>query len=396
MSRALVLAALLTASCAGGSPADGTLPVEGGVDPGTVLVQPDATSPDASDSGALREAGGAPADAGPDVLATHDAAPPAQGFVTRTGSELMAGGSRLRFVGMNLRGLPHYGSALLPYANPSQIDAELAEVQRMGASAVRVFAAGHDADAATVAARLGVVLDSAAAHGLHVIAALTDFYATGFSPRGDDGFYDTSSGFPTPLLNAAFFAGGYTSNYLPWVRTVVARFAAHPALLAWELGNEIKCDPDHAAFAAFASAVTSTIRGLDPNHLVASGMITAAWMTTAEATALYSDPDLDIITLHAYQGSRAFDDSWLSTALSKPMILEEAGWSSGDRPTEVGGDIAYWVGSRGARGYMQWGFTVVVPDNGNGDTEYGMDHLWHAADYDALFSTYASNAATIH
>jgi hypothetical protein len=44
---------------------------------------------------------------------------------------------------------------------------------------------------------------------------------------------------------------------------------------------------------------------------------------------------------------------------------------------------------------MQWGFTVVTPDNGNGDATFGMDHLSHDGDYAALASTYSAAAARI-
>jgi len=35
------------------------------------------------------------------------------------------------------------------------------------------------------------------------------------------------------------------------------------------------------------------------------------------------------------------------------------------------------------------------PDNGDGDAQFGMDRLWHASDYDALFSEYQSSATRI-
>ncbi len=340
--------------------------------------------------GTLHIGGSDPTDAG--VPPTDSGTPGA--FVTRSGAEFMVGSSRLRFVGMNVRGLPHFGTPMLPYANTSQIDTQLDEVQRMGARVIRVFAAAHDADAATVAARLDHVLASAEARGIYVIIALTDFYNTGFSPRGDDGYF-TDVYSSLRLLGASFFAGGYRDNYLPWVRAVVTRHRNSHAVFAWELGNEIKCDANHAAFLSFATDVGNTIRGIAPNHLIASGMITSAWMNMTEARAFYGASTMDVITLHEYNGTHAFDESWASREFSKPWIVEEAGFDTGGRAAAIDADIRYWIDGQGGRGYMQWGFTVITPDNGDGDNQFGMDHLAHAGDYGALFTEYQSTAARI-
>jgi hypothetical protein len=77
----------------------------------------------------------------------------------------------------------------------------------------------------------------------------------------------------------------------------------------------------------------------------------------------------------------------------KPFIVEEAGFESGDRPARVDADIRAHMDTRGSSGYMQWGFTVITPDNGNGDRQFGMDRLFHSSDYDRLFSTYSAAAA---
>lgn len=341
--------------------------------------------------GTLRIGGSDPGDAGPPDAGL----PPTGTFITRSGTELMAGSERFRFIGMNLRGLAHYGTPLLMYASTAQIDTQLDEVQRMGARAIRVFAAANDTDAGTVAARLDRVLDAARARGIWVIVVLTDFYAeTGMHPQGDDAAYtDTFS--TLHLLGADWYRGGFRAHYLPWVSTVVARHAAHPAVFAWELGNEIKCDADHAAFLAFTDETGRAIRALDTRHLIASGMITSAWMSPSEAASFYASPYLDVVTLHEYDGTHSFDESSLANAAGKPWIVEEAGFQSGTRATEIDADIRDWIDSRGGRGYMQWGFTVVTPDNGDGDSLFGMDRLAHASDYDALFATYMSAAARI-
>ena len=359
-------------------------------DAGTVdahVAPIDAPTPDAAsapDAHAISDASVAP-----------DAFAPAHGFVTASGSELMRDGARYRFVGVNLRGLPHFGTSILPYAPISEIETELAEAARMGARVVRVFAAAHDADAATVAARLQNVLDRADAHDLTVIVTLTDFYPTGLSPQGDDGAYQSIGGYT--ILGPAWFQGGYRTSYLPWVDTIVARYATHPAIFAWELGNEIKCDGDHAAFASFVDDVASTIHAHDTNHLISIGMITARWLSDAEANALYARPSVGVITIHDYDAAHSFTDFEVSQAAmaNKPLFVEEAGFSMGDRAAETDADIRYDVDMRGMRGYVQWGFVAVTHDDGNGDRTYGLDRVFHASDYDAIFGVYAAAATHI-
>jgi len=330
------------------------------------------------------------------VVPPMDSAVPAGTFVTRSATNFTAGGARFRFIGMNSAGLPHFGATPLMFARVDQIAVELDEMRRMGVRVVRVFAAAEDADNNTVIARLGRVLDLAAARGIYVIAALTDFYATTpYHPQGDRAYYARDPRFPLDLLSPDFFRSGYRTNYLPWVRAVVSRYAAHPAVFAWELGNEIKCDDDHRAFINFENDVSTTIRMLDARHMITTGMITARWATDAEALEIYRLPNIDFITYHNYNGTLEFADFdyGIARMAGKPFIVEEAGFESGDRPTRVDADIRAHMDTRGSSGYMQWGFTVITPDNGNGDRQFGMDRLFHASDYDRLFSTYSAAAA---
>lgn len=363
---------------------------------------------DTRDAGASSDGAAPPFDAGSDAASGDDAASvvdafapapdahvPAHGFVTAAGSELMRDGARYRFVGMNLRGLPHFGTPILPYAPVDEIETELAEAARVGARVVRVFAAANDADAATVAARLGHVLDRADAHGLTVIVTLTDFYPTTLFPRGDEGAYADAGGFT--ILTTAWFQSGFRTNYLPWVHEVVARYASDPAIFAWELGNEIKCDGDHGAFFTFVDETAAAIRSHDTNHLITLGMITARWLSDTEAHDLYARPSIGLLTLRDYDAAHAFTDFEVALAagVNKPLIEEEAGFSSGDRAARTDADIRYAVDDRAMRGFMQWGLVAVTHDDGNGDRTYGVDRVFHASDYDAIMAVYSAAAARI-
>ena len=272
---------------------------------------------------------------------------------------------------------------------------ELDAVRDFGGRVVRVFAAANDADAATVAARLTPVLDAAVERGLRVVVALTDFYPTGLFPQGDEGaFSQTPDGFT--VLGAPFFQGGYRDHYLPWVREVVSRHAEHPGVLAWELGNEIKCDPDHGAFFAFVDEVGGEIRARAPRHLITAGMITARWLSDDEARQLYARPVIDLLTVHDYDAAHAFTDFEVDRAreAGKPLFVEEAGFQGGDRPARTEADLRHNLDERGLRGYLQWGLMSGGADNGNGDQLFGMDRVFHG-DYDALVGVYREAADRI-
>lgn len=104
-----------------------------------------------------------------------------------------------------------------------------------------------------------------------------------------------------------------------------------------------------------------------------------------------------MLTIHDYEAAHSFTDFEVAQAAmaNKPLIEEEAGFSMGNRATATDTDIRYTVDARSLRGYLQWGFVAVAHDDGNGDRTFGMDHLFHATDYDAIFSVYSAAAMRI-
>ena len=125
-------------------------------------------------------------------------------------------------------------------------------------------------------------------------------------------------------------------------------------------------------------------------------MITGRWATDAEAREIYRIPAIDFVTYHNYEGTMEFADFDYAVArdAARPLIVEEAAFESGDRPARAEADLRAHVDGRGARGYVQWGFTAVTPDNGNGDRRWGMDRVFHS-DYDGLFRAYSAAAARL-
>ena len=322
--------------------------------------------------------------------------------------QFVLGSQPFRFVGVNVRGLVHYGDRqTLEHADEGQRQENLRAAYDMGARVVRVFLPSIHANADQVRDRLRSVVDLVKGQfpGLFILPALTNNYSdVPFRVQGDEGFYRSGPDGGMDLLSKEFFTGGYERNYLALVRRIVEEFRAEPAIFAWEIGNELKLDrgnkgdendPNPLLFIDFNHTLARTIRAADPNHMIGTGLISTrqAWLfSDTLKRRLYGAPEIDFVTIHAYQGSNEEDDSPIARALHKPFIVEEAGFDADrgeNRRDRVAGDMQKWYGL-GAAGYMQWGF-VAGGDNGDGDTRSGMDRFFHG-DWDALFGLYRQRA----
>lgn len=294
-------------------------------------------------------------------------------------------------VGFNVTGISHYGYPdLLPASRGKDIDTTLAEIQRMGGRVIRVFAANDQISHGEAARRLDALLTKAASYNISVIIALINYYGdNGFRPDGTEGYY-TASWNNIPLLGHNFFTGGYKNEYESFVRTVVAANKNHPNIYAWEPGNELKDNESSQTFIQFMSDITAVIKSLDPGHPIASGMLNAGHAGLSPSQLYSQLPNVDIVTIHNYDGSRAgWEDVVWAVGNNKRVIDEETGFSGGgDRSDAFRQAADYWK-NQGVTAILQWGFIAKnLSDNGNGDRIYGMDNIWHT-DYDQLFSLFS-------
>ncbi|MCH5378218.1 MAG: hypothetical protein JJ992_30040, partial [Planctomycetes bacterium] len=318
------------------------------------------------------------------------------GFVRTQGTEFVLRDQALRFVGVNVRGLVHYGDgSTLPHTTHEHQREQIRAARDMGARVLRVFLPNANLPAQETVERLRTViaLIKEEAPDLYLLPALSNLYSdVPFRVPGDDGFYQrVDPNFPIDLLNPDFFGGGYRSNYVPFVQKVVQAFADEPVIFAWEIGNELKLnpaggnfesDPHIQAFLDFMHATAREIRRLDPNHLVTTGMISThhAWLHSDNLRdRLYANDSFDFLTVHCYNDELENDDSEVAARLGKPFIVEEAGYGRAfgvDRSGKVAEDMARWF-ARGARGYMPWGFMATSQDIGDGDGDSGLDRTLH-------------------
>lgn len=338
-----------------------------------------------------------------DPLAMRAFAAPADGadvFVGVRGREFVRGGSPFRFIGVNLRGLAHYGTPQYPFASQRE---QLKHVNEMGAKVVRVFLPHKDVPTHEVSNRLSNLIGLLRAEfpTIYLIIALTDLYIDSqHRPLGDDDFYKTHidpNGRQWTLLGREWFAGGFEEHYLSLVDTVVPAFIDEPRILAWEIGNELKLPEDRRLFIDFNHALANRIKSSDPNHLITTGMMSTchAGLQYPGQRKLYESPHIDFATSHIYNAAYGDDDSALAAELNKPFLVEEAGFDAGygdDRSEKIRQDMDVMFG-RGACGYMQWAF-MAGGDNSDGDRDRGMDRKFHS-DWDGLWTIYSSRARVL-
>jgi mannan endo-1,4-beta-mannosidase len=141
----------------------------------------------------------------------------------------------------------------------------------------------------------------------------------------------------------------------------------NPAILAWELGNELNDAPP-----GWVKEIADFIKSIDPQHLVAHGK-----QFGVDADKLGID-SLDIMDVHYYpaDGARLRNDAKTVAEAGKVFIAGEFGWPDGDmesflqeaeRTPGVSGTL-FWslFGHHDCGGYVQHfdGFTVHYPGVG--------------------------------
>jgi len=273
------------------------------------------------------------------------------------GSDFVLDDQAFRFIGVNIRGLCHYGkNDILIYTQESHIGENLDAVANMGGKVVRVFGPVKFATHSENVNRIEAVLDAMESRGLKAIISLIDVYNTGFHPQGDDSYYMSQPGGYT-LLDDSWFAGGYQDNYLPFVQMVTSQLKNHNAIFAWELGNELTDIKNPSNIISFAQNVAAVIKANDPYHMVTTGFISIDHTQIGETAgiSLYSDPNIDFMTTHSYNGEDHAVNHAVHSKLGIPNILEEYGWSegNGDRVANTSAQLTRWLDQRALRGFMQ-------------------------------------------
>ena len=333
------------------------------------------------------------------------AARPLSEFVTRSGGDLFVDGQPWTFTGVNLYNANSDGwcrDAL----DDNTLDAVFDEavVSHSGHGVVRAWFFQSLATSFPSGQRDWTRFDRlirlAAIHGTKVIPTLSDQWGEcgakvppTYAFKTED-WYTSGYKAPDPAL-ATGYGGGWVS-YRDWVAEVVARYKDDPTVAFWQLMNEAEVNPAGAFGAcppgdgprdtlkAFASDVSSLVKGIDPEHLVSLGTIGGGQCGTSgpQYQDVYSLPDLDLCEYHDYTPNQSIPgDQWNGlgvriqqcAALDKPLFVGELGV----RPIDAGGtllDRARTIRAkvvaqvrRGIDGVVVWDYSPSGPTLDNYD-----------------------------
>ncbi|HEY3549175.1 MAG TPA: cellulase family glycosylhydrolase [Propionicimonas sp.] len=230
-----------------------------------------------------------------------------------------------------------------------------------------------------MADRFEALLDLADDRGLRVIVSLLTGWMSGrlFAPTGLDGRNLVTD--PVALTWEIRF-----------VKAFVRHFAGHPAIAAWELGNECNClapaDRDEAF--TWTATIADAVRSVDPSRPVASGMHSLAVAADKASWTIQDQAEsCDLLTTHPYplftpycaldpideirNGLHATAESRLYGDVGgRPCFVEEAGTLGPSVSSEqVAADYAWMslvsAAAHNCRGYLWW-------------CAYDQDHLTQA------------------
>ncbi|KAJ5109535.1 hypothetical protein N7456_006210 [Penicillium angulare] len=192
--------------------------------------------------------------------------------------------------------------------------------------------------------RLDYVVSSAEKHDIKLIIN----FVNNWSDYGGMAAYVTAYG--------GTQTGWYTNAdiqaaYRNYISAVVSRYIDSPAILAWELANEPRCQGcDTSVIYDWVKSTSAYIKSLDSNHLVCIGDEGFGLDTDSDGSYPYTIGEglnftlnlgietIDFATFHLYPDSwgttDAWGDGWITAhgaacaAVGKPCILEEYGVTS--------------------------------------------------------------------
>ena len=200
--------------------------------------------------------------------------------------------------------------------------------------------------------KLDYVIAAAGARGLRLILPLVN----NWKDLGGVPAYQTWLGLAAPQ---EFYADPRARNaYKNWCRMLITRvnsvsgiaYKDDPAIFAWELTNEARCDGNPPALLRWVDEMSHFIKEIDGNHLVAAGD-EGFFNRLFPMTQFYDgshgvDFDrflqldaIDFGTLHLYPWDQpaAFGSKWIAqharagARWNKPVMLEEYGWDKEGR-----------------------------------------------------------------
>ncbi|MES1177438.1 MAG: hypothetical protein ABUL62_24160 [Myxococcales bacterium] len=222
-------------------------------------------------------------------------------FVHRFGESLFLHNDPFRFMGTVSWWISWQAGGCQVGAYPSQeaaLTPTFDELAKMRMSGLRFWAFQSYAGASgTDYSHFDRVVARARAAGVRLMPVLESMYADcSASPARDDAWF--ASGYKSPY-------GSYALSYRDYVTGLVTHFRDEPTIFAWEMMHEAG-GGDFARLDAFTGDISSLIRNIDHNHLIALGVNngnTAATSTEGENSnyfKLHAHDGIDLLDVHDF------------------------------------------------------------------------------------------------
>jgi len=191
------------------------------------------------------------------------------------------------------------------------------------------------------------------------------------------------------------------AQYQAYIKAVVSRYSSSPAIFAWELANEPRCNGcDLDVLADWVATSAAYVKSLDSEHMVTTGeegfglegdgSYPYTFNEGGDFNATCADPNIDFCVYHLYPESWGTDanaeewgNEWVENhakvceALGKPCVLEEFGFSNTCSVELAWETTALATPGTGGDMFWQYGDTLSTGQtHQDGNTVYFKDDLW--------------------
>jgi len=243
--------------------------------------------------------------------------------------------------------------------------------------------------------RLDYVVKSAEEHGIKLIIN----FVNNWTDYGGMAAYFSYAGIKS---NAEWYVSEKAqTQYKAYIKAVVSRYSDSPAIFAWELANEPRCNGcDLDVLNKWVADSAAYVKSLDSAHMVTTGeegfglegdgSYPYQFGEGGDFNATCADPNVDFCVYHLYPESWGTDangeqwgNEWIENhakvckALGKPCVLEEFGFSNTCSVELAWETTALKTEGTGGDMFWQYGDTLSSgKSHQDGNTVYYQDDLW--------------------